>query len=306
MKSLYRLFDYFWKLALALFTVYVLLDTFAIPRTYKLAVRQSFGDHFTGTAVLKTIDFLNSSFHDNYEIIGEYEDDNCAILLKKYHEYDSNIYVAEVSVANVSYLQSVFAHDIYGKNITDTTSNIAREAGAILAVNGDFYGAQENGYVIRNGVLYRDVPDLNGTDLILYYDGTMGVAAEKDVTAQELLDSGAWQVYSFGPELIGYGTGVSDDFSRSGYAIESYNPRTAIGYIEPFHYMLVTADGRSKGNMGLTFDQLAEFMELIGCKLAYNLDGGGSATMVFQGELVNSPSDGKERSVSDIVSIISQ
>ena len=58
---------------------------------------------------------------------------------------------------------------------------------------------------------------------------------------------------------------------------------------------------------GLSLSQLAEFMKCLGVVSAYNLDGGGSSTMYFNGEIINNPTTNgrsiKERSVSDIVYI---
>ena len=83
------------------------------------------------------------------------------------------------------------------------------------------------------------------------------------------------------------------------------NPRTAIGMVEPLHYILVVSDGRTDESEGLTLDELAEVMADYGCTQAYNLDGGGSSTMVFNGTVINNPTSSgrseKERSVSDIV-----
>ena len=85
------------------------------------------------------------------------------------------------------------------------------------------------------------------------------------------------------------------------------NPRTAIGQISEGHYLLVVSDGRTKESTGLSLRQLAELMQSLGAQVAYNLDGGGSSTMVFQGRVVNSPTTNgrsiRERSVSDIVYI---
>ena len=72
--------------------------------------------------------------------------------------------------------------------------------------------------------------------------------------------------------------------------------------------MFLTADGRTDESAGLTLYQLAQFMkDELGTVLAYNLDGGGSSTFVFDGKVINKPtSDGdsiRERSVSDIVYI---
>ena len=86
------------------------------------------------------------------------------------------------------------------------------------------------------------------------------------------------------------------------------NPRTAIGYISDNHYVLVVADGRTDESEGLSLLKLAEFMEGLGCTQAYNLDGGGSSTMYYDGEVINNPTTNgntiSERSVSDILYII--
>ena len=75
--------------------------------------------------------------------------------------------------------------------MTEKTSEMAQDAGAILAINGDYYGAQEKGYVIRDGVLYRDTAKTDQQDLVIYEDGTMKIISEDEVTAEELLEEGA-------------------------------------------------------------------------------------------------------------------
>ena len=85
------------------------------------------------------------------------------------------------------------------------------------------------------------------------------------------------------------------------------NPRTAIGMIEKGHYVMVVSDGRTSESAGLTLYQLAGVMKDLGCTEAYNLDGGGSTTMVFNGNVINKPTTNgntiSERAVSDIVYI---
>ena len=127
-----------------------------------------------------------------------------------------------------------------------------------------------------------------------------------NVTAQELVNQGVWQAFSFGPGLVSEGkVSVSTD-AEVGRAMAS-NPRTAIGLIDNNHYLFVVSDGRTQESEGLSLYQLAQFMKSLGAKTAYNLDGGGSSTMVFQGSLINKPTtsgrDIRERKVSDIVYI---
>ena len=133
----------------------------------------------------------------------------------------------------------------------------------------------------------------------------MTVVKENETTAQELYDNGAVQILSFGPGLILDGEVIYDRTKGMGKEMTRH-PRTAIGYYGGCHYAMIVADGRTETSQGLTVEQLTNFMDSLGIRTAYNLDGGGSATMVFNGKLVNQPTDGhniEERNVSDIVYI---
>ena len=99
--------------------------------------------------------------------------------------------MADIVLSSPEYLQTAFAQSSYGRNVTEKTSEMAQDAGAILAINGDYYGAQKKGYVIRDGVLYRDTAKTDQQDLVIYEDGTMKIISEDEVTAEELLEEGA-------------------------------------------------------------------------------------------------------------------
>ena len=235
-----------------------------------------------------------------------YEDDNIKITITDYRENDTDIHVADITVSSSEYLKTAFAESAYGRNVTEKTSDIAESVNAILAINGDFYGAQESGYVIRNGVIYRSTAKSGNEDLVIYADGSFEIINEDDVTAEELLADGAQNVLAFGPALVENGKVSVTEDEEVGKAMAS-NPRTAIGIIDENHYVFVVADGRTSENEGLSLYELAEFMESLGVQTAYNLDGGGSSTMYFNGQIINQPTTNgntiKERSVSDIVYI---
>ncbi|MBQ3292522.1 MAG: phosphodiester glycosidase family protein [Mogibacterium sp.] len=234
-----------------------------------------------------------------------YSDSNISISLKEYRQNDTTIYVADVTLSSPEYLKTALAQGVYGKNVTDKTSSIASDVSAILAINGDFYGTQEKGYVIRNGQLYRSAASNGSEDLVIYKDGSFEIINESEVTAEQLVAKGAVQTLSFGPALIENGSIAVTADEEVGKAMAS-NPRTAIGIIDDCHYVFVVSDGRSDASEGLSLYELAEFMESLGVETAYNLDGGGSSTMYFKGSVVNNPTSGgniKERSVSDIVYI---
>ena len=233
-----------------------------------------------------------------------YQDENISITLTEYYQYNTKIYVADVTLSSAQYLKTAFANDTYGKNVTAKTSSIASAHDAILAINGDYYGVQERGYVIRNGIVYRDTA--KGVDVLcIYADGTMEVVSDRDYSAEDLVNRGVWQAFSFGPGLIEDGSvtvGVNDEVGKA----MASNPRTAIGMISENHFVFVVSDGRTSESEGLSLYELAEFMQSLGVDTAYNLDGGGSSTMYFNGSVINNPTTGgsiKERGVSDIVYI---
>lgn len=291
-------------LSLVLFTGYALLDTFVIPRSYG--------------AMPQTVDLATEGVQEAVQEISIQEEieqaesspdetaqNSITVELTEYRENDTTIYVADVWVSDPSQLKTALAGGTYGRNVKDETSGIAGDVGAILAVNGDFYGARNSGYVIRNGVLYRSTSS-GAEDLVIYEDGSFGIIDEDEVTAEQLLEDGAVQVLSFGPALVADGEIAVTQSEEVGKAKAS-NPRTAIGIAEDGHYVFVVSDGRTEESEGLSLYELAEFLQELGVETAYNLDGGGSSTMVYQGEVVNNPTTSgnsvKERSVSDIVYI---
>ncbi|MEE0955884.1 MAG: phosphodiester glycosidase family protein [Eubacterium sp.] len=235
-----------------------------------------------------------------------YTSDDVQITITEKTIDDTEVYIADIQVSDPSVLLTGLADGSFGQNISEKTSEIAEEVNAILAINGDYYGFRSSGYVMRNGYLYRSTSAGDDQeDLVIYEDGTMEIIKEGDITAEELQQNGAVQIFSFGPGLVEKGEITVDANDEVDQAMNS-NPRTAIGQISEGHYVMVVSDGRTSESAGLTLQQLAEVMQDLGCTTAYNLDGGGSTTMYFNGSIVNNPTSGhgiKERSVSDIVYI---
>ena len=291
--------------ALTLFSGYILLDAFVIPRTGQAAESAVSDTAGTGSATSDASAVITST-SDTNAVITEtsYEDANIKITIETVYEYDTVIYIADVQVSDISYLKAAFAEGTYGRNIKETTSDIAESVDAIFAVNGDFYGFRDDGFVVRNGVLYRSTARSSEDEaLVIDSEGDFSIVSEGDTDAEDIAD--AWQVFSFGPGLIENGEIVVDADSEVDQSKTS-NPRTAIGQISALHYLFVVSDGRTDESAGLTLLELAQVMADRGCTVAYNLDGGGSSTMWFDGSVVNNPTDGRtdgERKVSDIVYI---
>lgn len=216
-------------------------------------------------------------------------------------------YVADVVLSDATVLRSAFADNQFGTNITQTTSEMAEDNDAVFAINGDYYGFRDTGIVIRNGVVYRDEGAREG--LAFYTDGHVEVYDETATTGDELVAAGVWNTLSFGPALVEDGEvvdGIEDvevDTNVGNHSIQGDQPRTAVGVVDDNHLVFVVVDGRSPGySAGVDMTGLAEIMQSLGAETAYNLDGGGSSTMYFDGSLVNDPlGRGAERGTSDIL-----
>lgn len=290
---------------LIIFSGYFLMDTFVLEKTYS-NVMGSLSTNTTNTSS-DNADNTSQDLNGTQVTKDSYSDLNKTINIKEYTKNNTKIYVADIYLKNNSSIKTALANDIYGKNVVEKTSEMASNNSAILAINGDYYGSRNSGYVVRNGQILRsESSDEDQEDLVIYKDGSMKIIREGDISAEKLVENGAVQVLSFGPGLIEDGKIIVDSSDEVGKAMAS-NPRTAIGMISENHYVMVVSDGRTEESEGMTLLELASFMKELGVTTAYNLDGGGSSTMYFNGSIVNKPTTNgsviKERSVSDIVYI---
>jgi len=226
------------------------------------------------------------------------------------HEFkktDLRYFVAHVYTTSPEQLRTAFAGEKYSKDLAEAPKDIAARHEAVIAINGDYYNYKENsGLIIRNGELYREL-GTSRHQLLVYQDGTMKGLLPEDYEkgkGQSYLDQGIVQCFTFGPLLV-------DEYQAlelpEKYYIATYDdirePRTAIGQVDENHYVIVVADGRRKGwsDEGMTLPELQQIFVEQGARIAYNLDGGGSTTMVLEGERVNKGSTSRERDVSDII-----
>ncbi len=224
-----------------------------------------------------------------------YQGDALKIAIRMVQANDVTYYVADVYVKNISAFKTAFAKQQFGSGIHQEPLQMASANNAILALTGDYCNARNQGVVIRNGDLYRD--SVNSDVCVLYADGVMETYREADFRVQDAIDRGAWQAWSFGPALMENGQAITV-FDSS---IQRKNPRNAIGYYAPGHYCFLTVDGRQDGySIGMTLKELSAVFADLGCQSAFNLDGGATAEMIFQGQLVNKPYHGGRQS-GDII-----
>ncbi len=250
---------------------------------------EKFADHFSDTVVSTENSYTspNVSITVHKEVLGS-------------GSSTITYYLADVYIADISLLRTGFAGDTYGKGLRDSLADMDAFYDALLSIAGDYYGNHDDGIVIRNGVVYRST--VTQEDIcVLYYDGTMETIAPEDFNIDAVVAKGAWQAWTFGPMLLENGQKTAA-FNTSSYLTRSH-PRTAIGYYEPGHYCFVVIDGRDTGySGGMTLAQMSDLFASLGCRAAYNLDGGRSAVMVYNDEVINQP-DGGGRELSDMVYI---
>lgn len=299
---------YFWviitSLGLVISDSYILLKAFYLPEigTTVSAVQQTTTSSSSSEDTVTKVSSTEPVITDT-----SYSDENIDINITKNYTDNTNVYVVDIKVSDPSYLKTALANDTYGRNITEKTSEMATNNQAILAINGDYYGFRSTGYVIRNGVMYRDTAsDKSQQDLVIDDKGDFSIIDESNVTANDLISQGAQQVLSFGPSLIEDSQITVSENEEVGQSMSS-NPRTAIGQIDTNHYVIIVSEGRTDDSEGLSLYQLAEQFKTLGAKTAYNLDGGGSSTLYFNGKVINQTvggsRGGNERSVSDIIYI---
>lgn len=232
----------------------------------------------------------------------QYQDDTRSIVINKVSENSITYFVVDVQLSDAAGFHTALNGDL------STVSLMAGQAGAILAINGDDYGTHKYGVIIRNGALLRTHSTTRNL-LIVDAEGNMRVKVDRqneDYSAlgQQLLGAGVLQTFEFGPELVRDGQAVefSKEFDVISTRASRMEPRTAIGQIGPLHYIIIVVDGRQNGySIGISLQDLQQLFIRYGAQTAMNLDGGGSTELWFQGEILNQPSGGQERYVSDII-----
>ena len=243
-------------------------------------------------ASAQTFDFADK-FTQSGSVVDElsYKSKNLSIIITKGRQSDSDYYAADIYVRDLNSFRRGFPEGRFD-NGTRSLSLMAQEAGAVLAITGDYAKTLNVGIVYANGSLLRGSTN-NLRDIgVVYADGTMDVVKGKDMTKEKLVEEKAvWHTMLFGPGLMENSQPIETSDSK----VKGKNPRTAIGYIEPGHYLFVVVDGRTKSNRGMTMVELANLMYDLGAVEAYNLDGGQSAAMWFNGEVINEPYKGGRR-----------
>ncbi|MDD2992137.1 MAG: phosphodiester glycosidase family protein [Pygmaiobacter sp.] len=275
------------------------LSTAIIPT---VSWAEKFGDHFSDTIVSTDTSYKSPSVSVELTQVS-YDSGKLDYSSNgKHKKYGSKIAytLADIYISDISCLQTGFAKDSYGIGFSELLPSMSKRMQSVLAVNGDSYSNnhhQNNGTIIRNGTVYRAQASTEET-CVLFRDGTMKIYSPEQLDAQQLVRDGAWQSWVFGPSLLDANGKATTNFNTWDYIREGH-PRTAIGYYEPGHYCLLIVDGRTKDySRGMTLEEMSQLFASLGCKAAYNLDGGHSSSMTLETTVVTRPYN-KNKEVSD-------
>ncbi|MCR4879742.1 MAG: phosphodiester glycosidase family protein [Bacilli bacterium] len=235
---------------------------------------------------------------------------------KKIGKKSVTYHLVEINLKKVSDLRTKLATNnsgSVGANITQSLDEMVQDVEdsgteVLCAISGDFaFWSGRTGYVIRNGVSYRSSQrSTSGEDFAIFKDGSVKSYFEDDLdfSSLESMNEGCYQNWCFGPTLLDNGSiAVDTDEEIDGRSM-SNNERTAIGYAGPNHFYFLNTEvnGSRNSSSAASFSlyNLAELFQDLGCTYAYNLDGGGSAGMIVNGEYKLEP----ERELGDMIYVV--
>lgn len=238
-----------------------------------------------------------------------YEDPSISVSIERGRIYETNYVVAHVKLQNASQIRTTMAQSYYSPSTLFGTT-MARRANAVLAINGDFFSSRNNeGYVARQGKVYRTKCNNQNYDiLIIDENGDLNILEKPNNDAIAAFEGTPINGFTFGPGLIVNGE-VRRHEGNSFYAGEKSAQRMCLAQIGPLEYLCICSEGpEDPGSVGMTLDQFTDFVATFDGEQqpykiinAYNLDGGSSSTMVFNGDKINSPNNPKARPLCDMI-----
>ena len=254
----------------------------------------SFASHFR-----KASDPAEVVVFDEENGIFEYRSDTLAIEIHRTERSDPPLayYVAHIYERDVNSYRSGFGSARLNGRDTEDACVMARRYRAVLGMTGDnlLHSDYNRGMMLRDGRVFRAMTQ--ASMMALTEDFSMRIYNIKDTAMLNEIDAGTQDTFAFGPPLILDGKLCEKvDEDRVG----RINPRAGLGLVEPGHFVAIVVDGRLPHySHGLLLSDFAKLFLDEGCVMAYNLDGGASATMVFMGEYINKRAENHYRSVPD-------
>ena len=232
-----------------------------------------------------------------------YQDESIEVRVDRVRAYETDITIARVRIADPSQIRTAMAAR-YGSTAAVRPDKLAQRANAVLACNGDYFSYNTAGYLVRQGVTYRESAKRTYDMLIIDEYGDFTIIIDPTKTkVQEYLNNGGTIVnsFNFGPALV-KDYDIVTTTKRQDCGVNKKTQRMGVGQTGPLEYVLVATEGpENKGSEGLTIPEFAQLMKDLGAVQAYNLDGGSSSAMMLGGEKINARSSKKMRPICDIL-----
>lgn len=241
-------------------------------------------------------------YPDNY--VYYYRDSTILALVWRERINNRSATVAEIKIADGSQIRRKLAEDTYGSSVQSYASKLAESANAVVAMNADFYGFRQIGVTVYQRQLFRFSPDrldncfINSKGDMLFMKA--GSITDEAQMYQYIADNDILYSLSFGPILVDNGELQYCSSYPIGEIDREYS-RAGLGMVDDLHYVYMTVNHCNGQNPRCNVNEFAEIMYSKGCYKAYNLDGGQTSEIVFNGQPVNYIDFGAERTVTDII-----
>lgn len=230
-----------------------------------------------------------------------YEDPTISVQVTQGRRNECDYWVARIKIADASQLRTLSAG---GFDSTRTVKGtiLADRANAILAIDGDYFCYTGIGYIVRQGTEYLDHLRGDRDVLLIDEDGDFHYVIQPKRNTLDGTVDGKKVINSFffGPVLVREGKAVLNPIG-DGMAYDEPRQRMAIAQVGPLEYMAICCASQARGSMGMTLKEFAKLCADEGAYIAYNLDGGDSTMMIFNGEKINDVTNENTRAISDIV-----
>lgn len=230
-----------------------------------------------------------------------YEDPSIRVELSSGRTFNCYYWVADIKIVDPSQLRTISAGG-FTSNAAMSGVALAKRANAVLAIDGDYFCYTGKGYILRQGELFLN--DLAGDRDVLLIDANGDFHAVYEPAQGTVTDTvdgvPVINAFYFGPVLVDHGEKVKLKFI-DGMAYDEGRQRMAIGQVGPLEYKVMCCAGPSRGSSGMTMDRFATFVADQGVQVAYNLDGGDSCMIIFNGEKINDPQNPSTRQICDMI-----
>lgn len=254
---------------------------------------------------LLPIDFSGGTppLEDGYLSDNEYKDPTISVSIDSGIHQGTAVYIARVSIVHASQLRTLAALSFDDWAVMPSLY-LSKRVKSVLALNGDYFCYTNAGHLVRQGVTYRELADGSKDVLVIDNKGDFHAlyGLKKEEAAEKLKGIKVINSFNFGPVLVSEGK-INQNMLAHNMAWNEKRQRMAIAQTGPLSYLIVCCGGPSGGSPGMTLWEFAQFVadQDENIRLAYNLDGGDSVSLIFRGKQVNHRESKFTREISDII-----